>query len=189
MKPMKSSEMKEELLNKIISVAYGDAFLWDKIKVMRAASRNEEIRNLLNSYKSTAHEVRQLGEEVFPRELLKTIERKTIPIKKTTNKFIYDFVSVVLARPIMSAAISVILIAAIITSLIINRPVKYNYSSAEITEAEKQARYAFAVVGKLFKETHSTLQKEVLRNAVAKPFGQSMGIVNNLLEGDKNETN
>ena len=39
----------------------------------------------------------------------------------------------------------------------------------------------------IFKETHSTLQKEVFSNAVAKPFGQSIRIVNNLLEGDKNE--
>jgi hypothetical protein len=34
-----------------------------------------------------------------------------------------------------------------------------------------------------------TLEKEVLEKAVAKPFQQSVGIVNNLLEGDKNETN
>jgi hypothetical protein len=189
MNSKKSFEISEELLNKIISVAYGDASLPDKIKVMRAASRNDEVRNLLNSYKTTANEVKQLGEEEFPRELLKSIEKRTIPIKKVKDKFIYDFFSIVLSRPIVSAAASVILIAAIITSLIINKPVQYNYSSAEITEAEKQAKYAFAIVGKLFEETHSTLRKEVLRNAVAKPFGHSIGIVNNLLEGDKNETN
>ena len=187
----KSSEITEELLNKIISVAYGDASFPDKIKVMRAASRNNEVRNLLNSYKTIANEVKQLGEEEFPRELFKSIENRTIPVKKTTNKFIYDLISIVLARPIASAATSVILIAAIIASLIINKPVQYNYnySAAEITEAEKQAKYALSIVGKVFNETQTTLQKEVLGNAVAKPFGQSIGIVNNLLEGDKNEVN
>ena len=186
----KSSEITEELLNKIISVAYGDASPPDKIKVMRAASRSNEVRSLLNSYKTIANEVKQLGEEEFPRGLLKSIENRTVPLKKTTNKFIYDLISIVLSRPIVSAATSVILIAAIIASLIINKPVQYNYnySTAEITEAEKQAEYAFAVVGKIFKETHSTLQKEVFVNAVARPFGQSIGIINNLLEGDRNET-
>lgn len=186
-----SYEITEELLNKIISVAYGDASLLDKINVMRAASRNSEVRNLLNSYKTTANEVKQLGEEEFPRELLKSIESRTIPVKKTKNKFIYDLFSIVLSRPIVSAVTSVILIAAIIASLVINKQVKYSYvyTTAEITEAEKQAGYAFAVVSKFFKETHSTLQKDVFGNAVAKPFGQSIRIVNNLLEGDKNETN
>jgi hypothetical protein len=187
----KSFEITEELLNKIISVAYEDAPLLDKIKVMHAASRNNEVRNLLNSHKTIANEVKQLGEEEFPRELYKSIENRTVPVKKTTDKFIYDLISIVLSKPIVSAATSVILIAAIIASLIINKPVQYNYnySTAEITEAEKQAEYAFEVVGKLFKETHFTLQKEVFGNAVAKPFGQSIRIVNNLLKGDKNETN
>lgn len=186
-----SFEITEELLNKIISVAYGDASLLDKIKVVHAASRNNEVRNLLNSYKTTANEVKQLGEEEFPREIFKSIENRTIPVKKTTDKFIYDLISIVLSRPIVSVVTSVILISAIVTSIIINKPVKYSYvyTTAEITEAEKQAGYAFAVVGNFFKETHSTLQKEVFGNAVAKPFGQSIRIVNNLLEGDKNETN
>lgn len=186
-----SYEITEELLNKIISVAYGDASLLDKINVMRAASSNSEVRNLLNSYKTTANEVKQIGEEEFPRELLKSIESRTIPVKKTMNKFIYDLFSIVLSKPIVSAVTSIILIAAIIASLVINKQVKYSYvyTTAEITEAEKQAGYAFAIVSNFFKETHSTLQKDVFGNAVAKPFGQSIRIVNNLLEGDKNETN
>ncbi len=185
----KSSEITEELLNKIISVAYGDASLNDKIKVMYIASRNEEVRDLLNSYKRTANEVKQLGEEEAPPELLKKIEHRNVPAKTIRNKFVFDFLSIIFSRPIISAATSVILIAAVITSLIINKPVQYNYSTAEITVAEKQAKYALELVGKYFNETHSTLQKKVFGNAVAKPFNHSIGIVNNLLEGDKNEKN
>ncbi len=187
----KSFELNEEMVNKIISVAYEDASLLDRIKVMRAASRNNEVHNLLNLYKTTANEVKQLGEEEFSREIFKSIENRTVPVKRTTDKFIYDFISIILSRPIVSTVTSVILIAAIIASLIINKPVEYSYvyTTAEITEAEKQAGYAFAVVGNFFKETHSTLQKEVFGNAVAKPFGQSIRIINNLLEGDKNEPN
>lgn len=191
MKRKKSFEISEEMQNKIISVAYRDASLLDRIKVFRIVAQSDEARNLLNSYKITADKVKQIGEEEFPRELLKSVEHKTVPFKKITNTFMYDLFSIVLSRPIASAAASVILIAAIITSVIINRPVQYNYnySRAEVTEAGKQAEYAFSIVGKIFKETQITLQKEVLGNAVAKPFHKSIRIVNNLLEGDKNETN
>lgn len=187
----KSSEIAEEMVDKIISVAYGDASLWVKIKVMRFVSQNGEALNLLNSYKKVSAEVKQLGEEEFPHELCKSIELKTISAPKTNNRFIYDFLSIVLARPIVSAATSVILIAAIVTSLIINKPVQYNYnySAVEITEAEKQAEYALSVVSKFLNETHSTLQREVLGKVVAEPFDKSLQIVNNLLEGDQNENN
>lgn len=191
MKRKKSFEISEEMQNKIISVAYGDASLLDRIKVFRVAAQSDEARNLLNSYKITADKVKQIGEEEFPRELLKSVEHKTIPVKMTTNTFMYDLFSIVLSRPVVSAAASVILIAAIITSIIINKPIQtnYNYSGAEVTEAEKQAEYALSVIGKIFKETQTTLQKDVLGDAVAKPFHKSIRIVNNLLEGDKNETN
>lgn len=191
MKRKKSFEISEEMQNKIISVAYRDASLLDRIKVFRIVAKSDEARNLLNSYKITADKIKQIGEEKFPRELLKSVEHKTIPVEKITNTFMYDLFSVVLSRPVVSAAASVILIAAIITSVIINRPVQYNYnySTAEVTEAEKQAKYAFSIVGKIFKETQTTLQKEVLGEAIAIPFHKSIRIVNNLLEGDKNETN
>ncbi|MFA7227744.1 MAG: hypothetical protein WC061_01815 [Melioribacteraceae bacterium] len=185
----KSFEISEELLDKIISVAYGDASLADRIKVMGAAYRNREVREILNKYKKTAGEVRALGEEEVPRELLKSIEIGAAAESGGKPGFLYDLLYVALARPLITASASVILIAAIVASLIINKPIQYNYSPGEIAAADKQAKYALALVGKIFKETHTTLEKEVLGNAVAKPFHQSAGIVNNLLEGDKNETN
>jgi len=191
MKNKKQYEVSEAMLNKIISVAYADASLKDKIQVMRAASRSREVRDLLNSYKSTAGEVKQLGEEEIPHELIKEIEIKTIPVKVIKNKFAFDFLSIIFSRPLVSAVTSIILIATVVVSLIINKPVQYNYnySNADITVAEKQAKYALDLVGKYFNETHSTLKKEILGEAVAKPFVHSVGIVNNMLKGDKNETN
>jgi hypothetical protein len=187
----KSFEIPEKMQNRIVSVAYGDSSLLDRIKVMLAASRSDEVRDLLSSYKATASKVKELGEEEFPQELLKSAKLKNIARANRTNTFFYDLLSVVLVRPVFSAAVSFILIAAIITSLIINKPVKYkyNYTPGEIAAAEQQTKYALDVVGRIFKETHITLKKEILDKAVAKPFNQSAGIVNNLLKGDKNETN
>ncbi len=185
----KSFELNEAMHNKIISVAYGDAGLLDRRKIMQAAAENEEVRNLLDEYKKTAREVKKIDLEEFPQELLKTIESKTISLKKNTNTFFYDLYSVILSRPGYSAAVTIVLVAAMVISLIINKPVQYNYSAAEINVADKQAKYAFEIVGKIFNETNITLQKEVLGKAVAKPLNESIGVVNKLIKGDKNEIN
>lgn len=175
-------DLTDKMLNRIISTAYGDASIIDKIKIFYAASRSKEVRDLLNSYKKTAAEVKQLGEKICPDELLESITHKNIPIAKYKNPFTSDFLAIIFTRPIISAATTIVLIAAIITALIINKPVKYNYTQAEIINAEKQAEHAFTIVNKIFKETHLTLQKEILNERVAKPISKSIGIVNNLFK-------
>jgi hypothetical protein len=185
----KQSDTPAEMLDRIISVAYGDASLSDRIRVMIAASGNKEVRDLLIEYRKTAGEVRLIREEEVPRELLKSVKERTVAGIGSGRGFANDLLSLVFTRPLAAAAANVILIAAIVTSLVINKPVEYKYTQGQVAAAEKQTKYALALVGKIFKETHMTLEKEVLEKAVAKPFQQSVGIVNNLLEGDKNETN
>ncbi|MEW6701582.1 MAG: hypothetical protein AB1298_02580, partial [Bacteroidota bacterium] len=180
----KSFDLTEKMLNKIISTAYGDASIVDKIKVLYIASRNKEIRRLLDSYKKTMAEIKRLEEKICPDELLELIARKNIPIAKDKNSFTSDLFSIIFTRPIISALTTIILIAAIITALIVNKPVKYSYTQAEIINAEKQAEHAFNIVNKIFKETHSTLQKEILSKRVAKPIGESIEIINNLFKGE-----
>jgi len=69
-------KLNEEMVNRIISVAYGDATLADKFIVMRATAQNPEIRELLSSYRQTAKEVGVLREEEYPDDLLKNVIRK-----------------------------------------------------------------------------------------------------------------
>ncbi|PKL84400.1 MAG: hypothetical protein CVV24_00240 [Ignavibacteriae bacterium HGW-Ignavibacteriae-3] len=185
MKLKKSFEITDEIENKIISVAYGDASLRDKIRVSRLASRNDVVRNILDNYKRTAREVKSIGEEEMPHEILKSIQIKNLSAINKTSSFFYDLFSIIMARPVVSAAVSVILITAMATSLIINKPVQYNYTDEEIAAADRQAKYALSIVGNIFRETSATLQNEVLVKAVAKPFRQSIEIANNLLEGEK----
>lgn len=182
----KSFELDEKLLNKIISVAYGDSSVRDKLIVMRAAKQNEQVRNLLTSYKQTAAEVKQIREEVCPEDLIKKIDQNKLPAAKSSNGFLFDFYSIVFARPVISAATTFVLVAAIIIALFVNKPVQYNYkySEAQIIDADKQARQAFAIVGKFFKETQVTLQNEILKDRVAQPINKGIGIVNNLFKGE-----
>ena len=43
-----------ELLNKVIWVAYGDARLMEKITILWKAARDENLKHLLDEYKTTA---------------------------------------------------------------------------------------------------------------------------------------
>ena len=72
--------MNDKLLEKIISVAYGDASFIDKIKIQRLAKKNKEVKELWESYRQTAAEVHKLKEEECPNELLVAIENKTMNV-------------------------------------------------------------------------------------------------------------
>lgn len=182
----KSFELNEEIVNKIISVAYGDATLIDKFIVMRTAVQNPEIREALYSYKQTVKEVEVLREEEYPDDLLRNVIRKNIPASKNAISFLFDLYSTVFSRPIISAVTTIILITAIVTTLIVNKPAQlnYHYSQTEINDADQQARKAFAIVGKFFKQTQSTLENEIMGERVAKPINEGLGIVNNIFEGE-----
>ena len=179
-------ELNEEMINKIISVAYKDATLMDKFIVMTAAAQNPEIREMLSSYRQTAKEVEELHEEEFPDDLLKNVIRKNLPVLKNKSSFLFDLYSTVFSRPVISAVTTIVLITAIVTTLVVNKPaqISYRYSQAEINSADQQARKALAIVGKFFKQTQTTLENEIMNERVAKPINNGIGIVNNILEGE-----
>ena len=72
--------MEEKLLNKIISVAYRDANLLDKLKINWLAKKNLEVKKLLSEYKIIANQTHNLDLEECPEEiidsLLNTINKK-----------------------------------------------------------------------------------------------------------------
>ena len=188
----KSFELSEEFQNKIISAAYGDASVLDKIQVLRAVAKNPEAKKLYASYMLTAAEVKQIKEESYNNDFISRLTRKNVPAAKNKNSITFDFLSIVFTRPIISLATVIILFASITISLFLNKPVQKNYNEvndAEILRAQEQAKYAFTIVDNIFKQTNSTLQNEILGDKVTKPIKESVGIVNNILKGEKNETN
>jgi hypothetical protein len=127
-----------------------------------------------------------LREEEFSNDLVRNVLRKNIPSSKNNTAFLFDLYSTVFSRPIISAVTTIVIITAIITTLIVNKPVQvnYNYSQTEINDADLQARKAFDIVGRFFKQTKSTLENEIMGERVAKPINKGIGIVNNLFEGE-----
>ena len=178
--------MKEKLLNKIISVAYGDANLFDKIKINRLAEKDMEVRNIFESYRATASEVHNLNEEEFPEELTAAIENRTVKMKKQSNMFAFDLYTIIFRRPVFSATATVMLLGAILFGIISNRTIEYKYTPEEVSAADLQARKAFAIIGRIFDQTNTTLKEEVFNSRVAKPINEGVGVVNGLFTAPDN---
>lgn len=180
--------MNDKLLEKIISVAYGDASLIDKVFIRRLAKRNSEVKEILESYIQTASEVHKLKDEECPNELLSGIKYRTFDVIKSSNSFTSDLYSIIFRQPFISAATVIILVGVILLGIFQKESVQYHYTTAEIKLADKQAKQALAIVGKVFNQTNITLKEEVLSSHVIKPIQESMGIVNGLFI-EKNKSN
>jgi len=180
MNPKKSFEINENLLNKIISVAYGDADLFDKLLVDRLVKKHTEIKVLLNEYKKTASDVKKIKEEKCPDELLVRIKDKTIDVKENSKTVISDFFSVIFISPVVSSVLVVVVFGAVLFGVFSKNQREYKYSKMEIELADKQTKQALAIVGKIFNETNTTLKEEVFKSRVTKPIRESMNVVNEL---------
>jgi hypothetical protein len=185
MKHKKSYNVSEELYNKIVSAAYGEGSILDKIRIRYMAAKDVTIKKIFIDSKIIADAVHALDEELFPDELLTRVERKTISLKNSGSYFLNDFFSILIARPLVSTATSIVVIAAVAVTLFIDRGPKADFSNDEIVKADKQARYALAIVNKIFTQTNSTLKQEVLNDRVSRPFNDGYNFLNNLLEGEK----
>lgn len=185
----KSFEITEELKNKIIAAAYKDASWHDRFLVWRLISRNEEAKEIFDSYRATALEVAKLTEEECPELVLNSAKEKTVFVKTKKAGFLNDLYTITFARPVVSLAVVLVVISAITFGIIRNKTVEYEFTEAEVIEADKQAQQALAIVGNIFEQTRSTLEDDVLGNKVAAPLNKGLGIINNLFEGEKNEIN
>lgn len=176
---MKSSELNKKMKKKIISVAYNDTNLMDKISVYLSAQRNEAIRAELKNCKRIAEAVHSLEDEC-PEELLTHLKLNNIPAPKTKNSIIVDFISILINKPAASALTVVALILTITISVILNRPVQKQYTESEIELANKQTRYALSLIGNIMNETKEKLENEVIKEHVVKPISSGIELVNKL---------
>ena len=180
-----SYKITEMLYNKIVSVAYGEGSILDKVRIRYLAAKDNEIKKIFLASQNIAKAVRNLDEEQFPEEILKKVEGKTILLKSTGSFFLNDFISILLAKPLVSTVTAILVVTTITLSLLMNKPSDTVFSRDEIVNADKQARYALAIVNKIFTQTNSTLKEEVLTNRVSKPFNDGYNFINNLIEGEK----
>lgn len=180
MKKTKSFELNDSLKKKIISVAYDDANILDRIYILWLARNNKNIKSELDEYKRTAQLVHSIEEEC-PDKLMAKLKLNKYPVPKLKSSILTDFISIIINKPIASALVTAALFIIVALSVIINPPVQKQFSSAEIQKANEEARYALQLIGNIMNDTKEKLEKEIIAEHVVKPIGQGIEIVNKLL--------
>jgi hypothetical protein len=169
----KPNNIDEEMLNRIIAVAYKDAPSLDRIGIYFLAKKNPEVKKLLNEYRRTANGVKKVPREKCPDSVVKSLEAKTLEKKKSfILKLAYVF------------TITVIVISTLVVVLLNQSKEKEHiYTKAEIELAEEQVKTSLAIVNRVFKKTEDLIQEDILPKRVAKPIHKSLSIINEVLIG------
>jgi hypothetical protein len=175
-----SSEISEELLDRIISVAYGSASFFQKRKIEKLASEDEIIKKILDEYRNTANEVHSIKKEIYT-------EKSKVQNIAETEKTIFDEVyQILLGRPATTVIAAILLIVAFAFSLFLNKELTYqNYSLAEIERANLESKQALMIVSEIFSKTEKKLTNEILINEVSKPINEGINAVNKLFYKEK----
>lgn len=179
----KQYEIDKDYVDKIISVAYGDGRLFDKIEVYLKAYSNPLVRNILNDYKATAKAVKSVSKEYVSPELLKNVQSRTNNQDNLVISLFANFVKTIITKPIYSASAAIIIIS--VSSFLLLRQPKHEqaYSKEQVVMAEKQVKESFAIVGKILARTQNKLTNEVMTNDVARPIHRGTIIIDNLFNG------
>jgi hypothetical protein len=169
----KPNNIDEEMLNRIIAVAYKDAHLTDRIRIYFLAKKNPDVKKLLNEYRRTANGVKKVPLEKCPDSIIKSLEIKTLEKKKSF-----------MLKPAYVFTITVIVISTLVVVLLNQSKEKEHiYTKAEIELAEEQVKTSLAIVNRVFKKTEDLIQKDILPKRVAKPIHKSLSIINEVLIG------
>ncbi|MCL5030191.1 MAG: hypothetical protein M1480_14365 [Bacteroidetes bacterium] len=178
---MKSSNpIDEKILEKIISTAYGDAGMIDKIRIYFYSLTKPEVKKLLNEYKQTANAIHSFNNLKCPEFITKTITKK---VPNENREKAHRFAELFLRKPIIAAA-SFVIVAAIIGIIIYqNRPIEKTFSKVQAEIAERQVKQSLALIGQILKRNGNSLTEEIIIKQVTPPFHKSLETVNNLFKG------
>jgi len=173
---MKTIEnISEEYLDKIISVAYGDAGFIDKLKIYFQSKRNPEIKKILNEYRETARQVHSISQEEF--------KGKVPASKLEISGWLLNYFYMFFRRPILSTAMALMITAGVTGYFIINSNNNStdDYTKAELVLAERQAKESFAIVASIMNKTEDKLKNNVFEEKINKPINKTLKIVNTYL--------
>jgi hypothetical protein len=175
-------EVNKELLEKIISAAYGEAGFIDKMIVLSLVKKNERIREIFNEYKKTAESLNSLQHENCPDEIISRVYSET---GAGTGKIsiIEKLRLQIFSKPIYAAAIILILTVTTFILLFRQPEPRPQYTKAEIAMAEKQVKQTMVFVSNIFKKTGNNLENNILPAKVGKPFNNGLNTVKNILNG------
>ena len=177
--------MDEKLLNRIISVAYGDATIAEKVKIYFLSRNNEEVKTTLEKYKLTAQQINNLDLEECPKEIIKNTASFTEQNVTKEKSILFDLYTFIFGRPALASMIATVFILAIISTFVFNRPeIKQQYSPQEIELADTQVKQSLVMIAAVFNKTRTTIETEILTEQVGVPVHKGFNLVNNLFIGE-----
>ena len=173
MQDKKLNNIDENILDKIIAVAYKDASLKERISIYFLANKNPEVKKLLTEYNETAGNVRKVPLEECPDSVITSLEIKTGKEKKSF-----------IIKPVYAFTIVVLFISALVSVLLDqNKEKEPVYTKAEVAQAEMQVKTSLAIINRVFQKTENLLDDDILPKRVGKPVQKSFSIINQVLIG------
>jgi len=177
------NKLHPELVDKIISVAYGDASFFERMIVNWKASRISEVRKVLEEYKSTANSVQSIRKDELPEYVVESVRRR-IEFENESENLISKIYFALFAKPVFSATVVSIFVLAIISIFIFRQPsATHEYSKTEIELAQQQLGESIAIVNKVFNTAEQKLDKEIIYDRVSKQLNKGLNLVNEYLIG------
>ena len=178
-----SDNINPKLIDKIINVAYGDASITERIIVNWKATRNDEVRRILEEYKATAKFVHNVNKEKLPKYVIESVRRR-IEFENESESLISKIYFALFSKPIFSAAVVSIFVLALISFFLFNQPATtHKYSKAEIEIAQQQLEDSFTIVSRVFNKAEQKLDKEIINDRVSKQLNKGLNLVNEYLIG------
>lgn len=176
----------DKLLNKIITTAYGDGSIVDNIYIYYKILSNKEIRKLFFEYRKTKNTISTMQHFEMDPSFETKLNEKITNSKKNHIPILAELYLLFIEKPYVPSTAILLITAAIIGNLLFKSPVqqiqnKDQYTKAELTEANQQAKYALALVGQVLVETKKEVATEIMIKQVAEPINEGMTIINNLL--------
>ncbi len=179
----KQFKIDDEYINKIISVAYGDGNLFDKIDVYIKAFSNKSVKNILTEYKTTSKAVKMLSQDFKSNDLSKNIGHE-IHYKNSSSVTLFALLyKIFISKPLYTAA-GVIVVLGVSSLFLLHKPeVKPAYTKEQVAAAELQVKQSFALVGKILDKTQYKITNEIIGKDVVKPIHKGTAAINNLFNG------
>jgi hypothetical protein len=179
MKSKKYFEITEELTDNIISVAYGDAGFFEKVRIYKLAREYPEVKSMLNEYSKTAKSVHSIKKDECPDSVLDNIVVAQ-KLKNRSSSFLFDIYTAVFSKPAVSAIAVVVFAVVLIVSVSIDNGNYNGYTQAEIEQARQQTKQALALVSGIFSKTEDSIKNDILVDKISKPINNGVKAVNDL---------
>lgn len=164
--------MDEKLINRIISAAYDDCGIIEKLRIKKILRQNPEAEKIYKNYRDVAKGVHALPRTECPGYILDRVESNIKQRGITSRSYL---------KP--AAAFTTLVIAAIVAMFSMINNVEPAYTNAELRVAEVQAKESLSLVSRILNKTTNTIGKEILPDKVSKPVQEGLNIINNLLIG------